>query len=138
MLRSTSMGRRGAAFEALVRVIERLRGPGGCPWDRAQTHKSLLRFLREESAEVREAVRKGDFENLKDELGDVLLQVLLHAELAREAGRFRIEDVLKGLKEKLIRRHPHVFRRSGRERLTPQEVVRRWEKIKKTERRPES
>jgi MazG family protein len=123
----------GPAFRELVRIIARLRGPGGCPWDRAQTHGSLLRFLREESAEVSRAVRKRDFENLKDELGDVLLQVLLHAELAREAGRFGIEDVLRSLRDKLIRRHPHVFGRSAGKVLTPGQVVRRWAQIKREE-----
>ena len=123
----------GPAFKELVRIIARLRGPGGCPWDRAQTHGSLLRFLREEAFEVGRAVRRKDFENLKDELGDVLLQVLLHAELAREAGRFDIENVLENLKDKLIRRHPHVFGRSPGRRLTPGQVVRRWAQIKRKE-----
>jgi tetrapyrrole methylase family protein/MazG family protein len=124
----------GPAFRELVRIIARLRGPDGCPWDRAQTHGSLLRFLREESAEVGRAVRRKDFENLKDELGDVLLQVLLHAQLAREAGRFGIDGVLKGLRDKLIRRHPHVYGRSAGGPTTPREVVRRWAQIKREER----
>jgi MazG family protein len=125
--------RRGpATFRELTGLMHTLRAPGGCPWDAAQTHKTLLKYLREESEEVARAVRKGDHDNLKEELGDVLLQVLFHAELAAEAGRFTITDVMTVLRDKLLRRHPHVFS-PIKERLTPAEVHRRWKKIKAAE-----
>ena len=121
-----------ATFPELVKTMHTLRAPGGCPWDAAQTHKTLLKYLREESKEVELAIRRGDHENLKEELGDLLLQVLFHAELAAEAGRFSISDVMTVLRDKLLRRHPHVFS-SIKERLTPAEVHRRWNKIKAAE-----
>jgi len=119
----------------LVRMMHTLRSPGGCPWDAEQTHESLLKYLREESEEVVHAVRAGDWDNLKDELGDVLLQVLFHAELAAESGRFDINDVFEALKSKLIRRHPHVFGLGKKEKLTPAEVARRWKIIKDQEKK---
>jgi len=119
----------------LVRMMHTLRSPGGCPWDAEQTHESLLKYLREESEEVVHAVRAGDWDNLKDELGDVLLQVLFHAELAAESGRFDINDVFEALKSKLIRRHPHVFGPGKKEKLTPAEVARRWKIIKAQEKK---
>lgn len=128
---------RKAAFPELVRLMHRLRAPGGCPWDAAQTHKSLLKYLREESREVERAVRRSDHENLKEELGDVLLQVLFHAEIAAEAGRFDVADVMTVLRDKLVRRHPHVFQGKG-ETLTPAEVHRRWKAIKKAEKKGRS
>ncbi|MBI5596090.1 MAG: hypothetical protein HY928_08390 [Elusimicrobia bacterium] len=125
---------RRASFPQLVRLMHRLRAPGGCPWDAAQTHRSLLKYLREESKEVERAVRRGDHENLKEELGDLLLQILFHAEIAAEGGRFDIGGVMGVLKDKLVRRHPHVFSRK-KERLTPAEVHRRWKAIKESEKR---
>jgi tetrapyrrole methylase family protein/MazG family protein len=125
---------RRASFAGLVAMMTRLRAPGGCPWDRRQTHASLLKYLREESGEVARAIRRKDWDNLKDELGDVLLQVLFHAELAREAGRFDVQDVLAALGAKLKRRHPHVFGRK-KETLTAAEVHRRWNLIKAAEKR---
>ncbi len=119
----------------LVRVMHKLRAPGGCPWDREQTHASLLKYLREESREVSRAVKNEDWDNLKDELGDVLLQVLFHADIASEAGHFDINDVFKTLKSKLVRRHPHVFGKGKKEKLTSDEVVRRWKIIKAAEKR---
>lgn len=119
----------------LIRTMHKLRAPGGCPWDREQTHSTLLKYLKEESQEVALAVRKKDWVNLKDELGDVLLQVLFHSEIAREAGRFDIHDVFATLKAKLVRRHPHVFGRGRKEKLTPAEVVQRWNIIKAQEKR---
>jgi MazG family protein len=116
-------------------MMHTLRSPGGCPWDAEQTHESLLKYLREESEEVVHAVRAGDWDNLKDELGDVLLQVLFHAELAAESGRFDINDVFEALKSKLIRRHPHVFGLGKKEKLTPAEVARRWKIIKDQEKK---
>jgi len=119
------------AFEKLVEIMSRLRGPEGCPWDREQTHDSLKPYLLEEAYEVLEAVDRRDFDDLKEELGDMLLQSVFHAQLAREAGLFDIHDVLDTLNEKLIRRHPHVF---GEAVIADSdEQVRHWEKIKKSE-----
>jgi tetrapyrrole methylase family protein/MazG family protein len=121
-------------FSDLVAIMRRLRAPGGCPWDREQTHESLLRYLKEESAEVEEAVRKKDWYNLEEELGDVLLQVLFHSEMARQAGYFDINGVLRTLKRKLVLRHPHVFgTKKERETLTPEDVKRRWSDLKAKE-----
>lgn len=119
------------AFRELVGVVARLRGPDGCPWDRAQTHRSLVPYLIEEAYEVAEAIEGGEPKKLKDELGDLLLQVLLHARIEEEAGNFSIVDVAENLREKLIRRHPHVF--GGGEARTPEEVRGRWEEIKERE-----
>lgn len=121
----------GQEFEKLVEVMTRLRAENGCPWDKKQTHESLLQYLREESGEVEEAVQNADWDNLCEELGDVLLQVVFHAEIARQAGRFDIADVVAGITEKMVRRHPHIF---GDEKLdTPEQVLARWEEIKKKE-----
>ncbi|GIW41234.1 MAG: nucleoside triphosphate pyrophosphohydrolase [Candidatus Binatia bacterium] len=120
----------GEAFLELVEIMARLRRE--CPWDRRQTHRSLEPYVIEEAYEVVDAVEAGDFEELKKELGDLLLQVVFHAELAREEGRFGIEDVLVAICEKLRRRHPHVFGDvtvSGAE-----EVLRNWARIKAEER----
>lgn len=122
----------GELFEELIRTMERLRGPEGCPWDRAQTPKSLLPYLIEEAYEVVEAVHHSDPQELREELGDLLLQVVFHAQMAKEEGKFAIEDVVVGLTEKLIRRHPHVF--GGTRAETPDEVVVRWEALKQRER----
>ncbi len=113
--------------------MARLRGPDGCPWDRRQTHASLLKHFREETGEVCRAVRRKDWDNLREELGDIILHVLFQAQIAREAGTFDIGEVLGGLKAKLVRRHPHVFGKGPKEQLTPAEVKRRWEQIKKQE-----
>jgi len=118
-------------FGEFMEVIRTLMGPEGCPWDRQQTHESLKRYLIEESYEVCEAVDSGNAEALADELGDVLLQVALHAELGRISGRFTMEDVLRGIRDKMIRRHPHVF--SLGDARTPAQVEAVWEEIKKTE-----
>ncbi|MBI5243889.1 MAG: hypothetical protein HY922_09455 [Elusimicrobia bacterium] len=118
-------------MDRLIRVIERLRGPGGCPWDRKQTHRSLIRFLREETRELERALRRGRWREIQDELGDVLLQILLHAQIESEKGRFSIQDVARCQHLKLIRRHPHVF---GKKRLkTARAVVRHWDEIKRLE-----
>ncbi|OGR42416.1 MAG: hypothetical protein A2X28_08375 [Elusimicrobia bacterium GWA2_56_46] len=119
-------------FEDLVKLMEILLGKNGCPWDRGQTHKTLLRYLKEEAGEVAAAVKKNDWENLKEELGDVLLQVVFHSALARKAGRFSIADVIGGINAKLVRRHPHVF--GGKKLATPAQVLVEWKKIKKHER----
>ena len=96
-------------YEQLVDIIAELRSDHGCPWDRAQTHESMIKCLYDECDETVEAIRNKDDENLCEELGDVLLQVLLHAQIAAEEGRFTIADVVDGLAKKMIRRHPHVF-----------------------------
>ncbi len=118
-------------FGEFMDVIRTLMGPEGCPWDRQQTHESLKRYLIEEAYEVYEAVDSGSSEALADELGDVLLQVALHAELGRVSGRFAMEDVLRGIRDKMIRRHPHVFALG--DARTPAQVEAVWEEIKKTE-----
>ena len=119
-------------FDELVRVMARLRGPGGCPWDREQSHHSLRPYLLEESYEALEAVDAGDWDRLRDELGDVLLQVVFHAQLAAERGDFDIGDVCEGIVTKLYRRHPHVF--GDVEVSGSDEVLDRWEKLKRQER----
>src|SRR4029453_2566880 len=96
-------------FAKLCEIVEKLRAPGGCPWDREQTHESLLPALIEEAYEVAGAGRAQDNPNFREELGDLLLLVVMHAEIAREADRFDINNVLKSVTDKLIRRHPHVF-----------------------------
>lgn len=116
----------------LVQIISKLRSPEGCPWDRKQTHESLKRFLLEETYELFEAIDEENPEAILDELGDVLLQVLLHAEIAREKGAFSIDDVIQNLGEKIIRRHPHVFATAGNIE-TADEVSKTWDAIKKTE-----
>ena len=118
-------------FEALVETFAVLRGPNGCPWDKKQTHESLIKNLREESEELITAIEKKDPENMKEELGDVLLQVLLHAQIAKEEGLFTIEDVMKGLYDKLHRRHPHVF--GDVKAASPEEALAVWKEMKKKE-----
>ncbi|MBI2940315.1 MAG: nucleoside triphosphate pyrophosphohydrolase [Chloroflexi bacterium] len=120
------------SFETLRRVVARLRAPGGCPWDREQTHGSLKPFLLEESYEVLEALDLEDDEKLAEEMGDLLLQIVLHAQLAIEADEFTLEDVLAGITTKLIRRHPHVF--GDRVVADSAEVLRNWDAIKRAER----
>ena len=124
-------------FYTLVNLMASLRAPNGCPWDRKQTHESLKPYLLEETYEVLEILDRQDRTKLPEELGDVLLQVLFHSQIASEAGSFTIEDVLEQLADKLIRRHPHVFG-NGPTDQTPtnaNQVVARWEDIKRTERR---
>ena len=119
-------------FEGLRRIIARLRGPDGCPWDRVQTHASLKPYLLEEAYEALAALDENDADKLCDELGDLLLEVLLHVQLAEEAGEFTLEDVVGRIASKLVRRHPHVF---GEERAdTPEEVMARWAELKQEER----
>jgi MazG family protein len=120
-------------FETLLRLMARLRGPGGCPWDREQTLVSLRPYLVEETYEVLEAIDRGDWKHLPDELGDLQLQIVFQAQIASEQGLFSIDDVIERISDKLVRRHPHVF---GAESLgTAGEVVHRWEEIKKEEKR---
>ncbi len=96
-------------FKDLVEITETLRGPEGCPWDKEQTLESLKQYLRNESEEVFEAVDAGDMENLCEELGDVLFQVMINSQVAKELGAFSIDDVVDGICRKMVRRHPHVF-----------------------------
>lgn len=120
-------------LEKLIEIIKILRSPNGCPWDKEQTHKSLRPNMLEEAYEAVDAIDENDIDHLKEELGDVLLQVVLHAQIAKDEGEFDIEDVAGLLNEKLIRRHPHIF---GDEIAnTPEEVLINWEKIKKEEKK---
>lgn len=115
----------------LIDVVAKLRAPDGCPWDREQTHKSLKPNMLEEAYETIDAIDSNDMDNLREELGDVLLQVVLHAQIASEEGAFNIEDVAKELKEKLIHRHPHVF---GNEKVSStSDVLKNWDKLKQEE-----
>ena len=120
-------------IQRLREIVFKLRAPDGCPWDREQTHKSLARCLVEEASEVLEAIDEDDSELMEEELGDLLLQVVMHACLAEEADRFDLEDVAKGITEKLIRRHPHVFGDESQRVDTSSEVLDRWELIKAEE-----
>lgn len=121
----------GELFEELVAVMARLRGEGGCPWDREQTHASLKRYALEETYELLEAIDENDDSAIQDELGDVLLQVLFHAQMAGEEQRFAIGEVMTGLRDKLVRRHPHVF--GDEEAADSGAVLRNWEKVKALE-----
>ena len=125
----------GQDFNHLVDLLARLRGPGGCPWDREQTHDSLKRYLLEESYEVLEAIDQRNPALLAEELGDVLLQILFHAQVASESGQFSIDDVLESQRDKLIRRHPHVF--GDAQVKDAREVEANWERLKRRERHGE-
>ena len=118
-------------LEELIEIIKRLRSENGCKWDREQTHSSLKTNMLEEAYEAVDAINNNDMKHLKEELGDVLLQVILHAQIAEEENAFNIEDIAKGINEKLIRRHPHVF--GTVEVDSTQEILDNWEQIKKEE-----
>ncbi len=120
-------------FAELVDIMARLRGEKGCPWDREQTHESIKPYLIEETYEVLESIDEQDPVKLREELGDLMLQIVFHARMAEEAGAFGIGDVLAAINEKLIRRHPHVF--GSVQADTAQEVLFNWEQIKQAERR---
>ncbi len=115
-------------FYDFCRIIKRLREPDGCPWDRAQTHESLKPSLIEEAYEAAEAIDSGDPNKMKDELGDVLLQVVMHAAIAGEQGEFDIDDVTDNVSKKMIERHPHVF--GGASAETPDDVLNIWDSVK--------
>lgn len=115
-------------FDDLAAVTRKLRSEGGCPWDRAQTHKSLKPYLKEEAGEVLEAIDKGDMDNLCEELGDVLFQVMLHSQIAEEEGYFTIEDVVDGICDKMVFRHPQVF--GGGNAAPDGGVPLTWEELK--------
>lgn len=123
-------------FDQVVKIMSRLRGEGGCPWDRKQTRESLKPYLIEEAYEVLETIEAQDDPKLKEELGDVLLQILFHAEIGRERRTFTIEDILETLADKLVRRHPHVFGEATVDGAD--EVVHRWEEIKRREKADQS
>lgn len=119
------------SYKDLVAIIEKLRGEGGCPWDREQTHESLIPCLLEESYELMEALQNNDIPLMREELGDVLLQVLMHTQIAKEDGEFTLEEVIHDLAHKLIYRHPHVFKDTKVE--NSQEVLANWEELKQKE-----
>jgi len=128
MIDSPDAGKQLARLRA---IMHRLRAPGGCPWDAEQTHESIVPNLIEEAYETVDTIQRGDHEHLKEELGDLLLQVVFHSELAEEAGRFNLDDVARGISEKLVRRHPHVFANS--DVSTTDGVLQQWDAIKRTE-----
>ncbi len=123
-----------SAIDDLRHTIARLRGPGGCPWDQEQTHASLVRCLIDEASELIDTIDRLDFPHMREELGDVLIQVVFHAQLAEEAGHFDLEGVAREVNEKLIRRHPHVFGDSAR-LGTAADVIVKWEEIKAQEKK---
>ena len=123
-------------LDVLIAVLEKLRAPGGCIWDREQTHASLVQYLVEETFELVDAIEAGDREELIEELGDVLYQVIFHADIAAEAGQFTLEDVAAHMRQKMVARHPHVFGDAAGqlvEAATPDDVVATWEKVKAVE-----
>jgi len=148
----TESSNTGQTFAEAVAIMRRLREPEGCPWDREQNFDSIRKYTLEETYEVLDAIERRDWGELKDELGDLLLQVLFYAQMADEAGYFSIEDVIAGLNRKLVRRHPHVFGEEAAaaagnsaaglevEGIDSAQVLRNWDEIKKRERaaRPES
>jgi XTP/dITP diphosphohydrolase len=118
-------------LDELIAVLERLRAPGGCAWDREQTHESLVRYLIEETYELVDAIESGDRDELVEELGDVLYQVIFHADIAAEAGQFTLEDVAAHMTTKMIGRHPHVFGDATAE--TAEDVMAIWDDLKRAE-----
>jgi tetrapyrrole methylase family protein/MazG family protein len=120
-------------FSDLVDVVSSLRSPNGCPWDKEQTHQSLAPYALEETCEMIEAIEKNDMCHLKEELGDVLFQVLLHSEMAEEAKNFTLNDVIQGIRDKIVRRHPHVF--EDLQVKDSAEVIANWNQIKKIEKK---
>src|SRR5246127_4957597 len=127
------MSTTGERFERAVQIMARLRAPGGCPWDREQTFDTIKPYTLEETYEVLEAIDNRDWDELRGELGDLLLQVLFYSQMAQEEGRFSINDVLDRLSNKLINRHPHVFGDVTAE--TSADVLRNWEALKAEEKK---
>lgn len=122
-----------SAIDDLRQTMARLRAPDGCPWDQEQTHASLVRCLIDEVSELIDTIDRHDYPHMREELGDVLIQVVFHAQIAAEKGEFTFDDVARDINDKLIRRHPHVF---GTARLnTSEQVIVEWEKIKATEKK---
>jgi MazG family protein len=126
----------GDRFRKLCEIVAKLRAPGGCPWDREQTHESLLPALIEEAYEVAEAADAKNDAHFREELGDLLLLVVMHAEIAQESGRFNIDNVLQEISDKLVRRHPHVFGTS--DARDSGAVLKQWEAIKREEKKADS
>jgi tetrapyrrole methylase family protein / MazG family protein len=122
-----------ASFGELVKLMAYMRGPEGCPWDKEQTLRDFKKHFRNESEEVLEALKKEDWENLQEELGDILWHILFMSQIAKEQGLFTVDDVMAGLKDKIVRRHPHIFQK--RRKLTTNEVLAEWKKIKEREKR---
>jgi len=118
-------------LERLRAIMHRLRAPGGCPWDAEQTHESIIPNLIEEAYETIDTIQRGDHEHLKEELGDLLLQVVFHAEIAEEAGRYNLNDIARGISDKLVRRHPHVYGQS--DATDADAVLKQWDDIKRGE-----
>ena len=123
----------GSAFQVLVDIMARLRGPQGCPWDREQTLASLRAFVVEETHEVLDAIDRGDTDALKGEIGDLIFEGVFLAQVCADAGQFTVADSLRAINAKLIRRHPHIFDPSGRPLDTPRQVHQQWEQIKARE-----
>ena len=122
-----------SAIEELKKTMVRLRAPDGCPWDQEQTHTSLVRCLIDEVSELIDTIDRGDSAHMREELGDVLIQIVFHARIAEERGEFNFEDVAREINDKLVRRHPHVF---GTGKLdTSEQVIAKWEEIKATEKK---
>jgi uncharacterized protein YabN with tetrapyrrole methylase and pyrophosphatase domain len=122
-----------ASFEELVELMAYMRGPDGCAWDREQTIEDFKVHLKNESREALEAIEKADYENLREELGDLLWHILFISQVAKERGLFTIDDVLAGLKDKIVKRHPHVF--GGRKLGTAEEVMSEYRRIKEAEKK---
>lgn len=120
-------------FIQLKKLFETLHGPKGCLWDKEQTHKSLIPYLKEEADEFIHTVRKGTHQHMKEELGDILLQVMFHSQIAKKAGKFDVEDVIDALIKKLKRRHPHVFGTVKVE--SSKQIIRNWNRIKRLEKK---
>ena len=133
MAKSKTHTSAGKQFDRLISVMARLRGPHGCPWDKHQTHRSLLPYLFEESHELKKAIAAEDWENIEEELGDILLQIIFHGQIAAEKGRFSTTDIITTLTKKLIRRHPHVF--GGKKLRTKNQVITQWAAIKRLEKK---
>ena len=131
MTAAEALDPRFTPLEQLMRIMARLRAPDGCPWDQEQTHSTLRQTVIEEAYEVAAAINSGDDENLKEELGDLLLQVVFHAQMAKEDGRYDFQDIARVIAEKLVRRHPHVF--GDESAADSAAVLTRWEEIKRAE-----
>ncbi|MBU2511628.1 nucleoside triphosphate pyrophosphohydrolase [bacterium] len=125
-------------MKKLIDIVKKLRSPDGCPWDKKQTHSSLIHYILEEAWEVIEEIKQGRTGNpLKEELGDLLLQIALHAQIADEEGRFNFDDIVDAISTKMVARHPHVFKENGRE-LTDKELTTQWQELKSKEKKDDS
>jgi tetrapyrrole methylase family protein/MazG family protein len=129
----TTQNEKSSAIDSFIKTIATLRGPDGCPWDREQTHSSLGRYVLEESYEVLEAIHEGDPKKLREELGDLLLQIVLNAQVAKDAGDFDFNDVASDINEKMISRHPHVFGDAQAENADA--VLKQWDELKEAEKK---